>query len=209
MISNRMESWQAQHVRPAVRVFSILLLIAGIAALAYVAYVLVSAAYFQARESRKLHHAMSEPMPAATPKAEARVVIEGDVIGQIDVPRIGLTAIVVQGDSDDVLRRAVGHVPETALPGQTGNIALAGHRDTIFRPLRDIQVGDVISLKTPVGDHAYRVNSTEVVPPTDIGVLQSRGENELTLITCFPFHYIGHAPNRFIVRAEEVGPTPK
>ena len=201
MISqDRVTTWQANRVRPAVRIVSWVLLIAGILALAYFAYVLVSAAYFQARESRKLRHAVSPPVAAPAP----RVVAEGDVIGQIEVPRIGLSAIVVQGDSDDVLRKAVGHVPETALPGQAGNIALAGHRDTIFRPLRDVKIGDTISLKTTAGDHSYRVTSTEVVPPTDIGVLQSRGENELTLITCFPFHYVGHAPNRFIVRAEEV-----
>ncbi len=201
MISNRTEIWQGQHVRPAVRGLSILLLVAGIAALAYVVFVLVSAVYFQARESQKFYRATSEPALEVAP----RIVTEGDVIGQIEAPRIGLTAIIVQGDSDDVLRRAVGHVPETALPGQAGNIALAGHRDTIFRSLRNIQVGDTISLKTPDGDHDYRVISTKVVPPTDIGVLQSHSENELTLITCFPFHYIGHAPNRFIVRALETG----
>jgi len=202
---NRVGAWQAEHVPPAVRLLSTLLLIVGIVALGYVAYILVGAAYFQARESRKLYRATSEPAVGAAP----RIVAEGDVIGQIDVPRLGLSAIVVQGDSDDVLRRAVGHVPETALPGQSGNISLAGHRDTIFRPLRDIKIGDLISLKTPAGDYAYRVNSTEVVRPTDTDILQSHGENELTLITCFPFYFIGHAPNRFIVRAEEIGPPNK
>ncbi|MBZ5695533.1 MAG: class D sortase [Acidobacteriia bacterium] len=177
------------------------LLLTGLAALAYVAYVLASARYYEAIEMGKLEDAVVQPGGGFGP----RVVAEGDVIGQIQVPRLGLNAIVVQGDSDDVLRRAVGHVPETALPGQSGNIALAGHRDTIFRPLRDIQVGDIVTLKTSIGDHTYQVNSTEVVPPTDVEVLQSRGNNELTLITCFPFHYIGHAPNRFIVRAREVG----
>ena len=207
MISqDRITTWQTARVRPAVRIVSWVLLIAGVIALAYVAYVLVSAAYFRARESRKLHQAVSQP--SAT-EASPRVMAEGDVIGQIEVPRLGLSAIIIQGDSDDVLRRAVGHVPETALPGQGGNIALAGHRDTIFRPLRDVKIGDTISLRTTAGDHSYRVTSTEVVPPTDIGVLQSRGENELTLITCFPFHYIGHAPNRFIVRALETGPFRK
>jgi len=202
MISqDRITTWQANRVRPAARIVSWVLLIAGIVALAYFAYVLVSAAYFQARESRKLRHAVSQPVVAPAP----RVVAQGDVIGQIEVPRLGLSAVVVQGDSDDVLRKAVGHVPETALPGEAGNIALAGHRDTIFRPLRDVKVGDTISLKTTAGDRSYRVTSTEVVPPTDVGVLESRGENELTLITCFPFHYVGHAPNRFIVHARETG----
>jgi sortase A len=175
-------------------------LLTGVVALTYVAYILVSARYYEAIEMGKLEDAVVQPGGGFGP----RVVAEGDVIGQIQVARLGLSAIVVQGDSDYVLRRAVGHVPETALPGQTGNIALAGHRDTIFRPLRDIEVGDVVTLKTPFGNREYRVDSTEIVPPTDVDVLQSKGDNELTLITCFPFHYIGHAPNRFIVHAREV-----
>ena len=178
-----------------------LLLVAGTLALVYVTYVLVSARYYQAIETSRLERTVAHPESGL----DSRVVTEGEVIGEIQVPRLGLSAIVVQGDSDDILRRAVGHVPETALPGQSGNVALAGHRDTLFRPLRDIQVGDTITLRTSVGNHTYQVNSTEVVPPTDIVVLQSRGINELTLITCFPFHFIGHAPNRFIVQAREVG----
>ncbi|HXX43946.1 MAG TPA: class D sortase [Candidatus Acidoferrales bacterium] len=188
-------------VRPLVRGLSYLLLLLGAAALGCVMWIVVSAYLFQRYESRALSRAPAQPEFTAQP----RIVTEGDVIGQIEVPRLGLSAIVVQGDSDDVLRRAVGHIPETALPGQAGNIALAGHRDTIFRPLREIQVGDVILLKTPAADRTYRVDSTEVVPPTDLEVLQSGGQNELTLITCFPFHYIGHAPNRFVVRAKETG----
>jgi len=187
--------------RLLVRGLSYLLLLMGAAALGYVMWIVVSAYLFQRYESRALSRASAQPEITAQP----RIVTEGDVIGQIEVPRLGLSAIVVQGDSDDVLRRAVGHIPETALPGQAGNIALAGHRDTIFRPLRDIQVGDVILLKTPAADRTYRVDSTEVVPPTDLEVLQSGEQNELTLITCFPFHYIGHAPNRFVVRAKETG----
>lgn len=194
---------QSGTLRPLVRGLSCILILLGVAALGYVAWVVVSAYIFQRYESRALSRTSAQPEVTAQP----RIVTEGDVIGEIEVPRLGLSAIVVQGDSDDVLRRAVGHIPETALPGQAGNIALAGHRDTIFRPLRDIQVGDVILLKTPAADRTYRVDSTEVVPPTDVDVLQSGEQNELTLITCFPFHYIGHAPNRFVVRAKETGNT--
>jgi sortase A len=177
-----------------------LLLLAGVAALAYVVYVVASSRYYQAVESRRFERAVTD----TAPHPEPRVVTEGDVLGEIEIPRLGLNAVVVEGDSDDVLRHAVGHVPETALPGQSGNIALAGHRDTLFRPLRDVQVGDTITLRTSAGDRIYQVDSTEVALPTAIDVLQSRGINELTLITCFPFHYIGHAPSRFIVRAREV-----
>lgn len=200
--SSHTEKWRGVSIEPILRSVSLVLLIVGVAALGYVAYVIVNAQLFQAVESRKLQRVAAQPEF----RVEPRIVTEGDVIGQIEVPRLGLSAIVVQGDSDDILRRAVGHIPETALPGQTGNIALAGHRDTIFRPLRDVRVGDVITLKTSAGNRTYQVNFTEVVPPTDVEILQSRGENELTLITCFPFHYIGHAPNRFVVRAREVAP---
>jgi len=185
----------------ALRSLSLLLLAAGIVALGYVAYAWVSARNFQALESRKFERAVAQPERSP----DTRIVTEGEVIGKIEVPRLSLSAIVVQGDSEEVLRRAVGHVPETALPGQAGNIALAGHRDTIFRPLRDIRVGDRVTLKTVARDQTYQVVSTEVVSPTDMEVLHSRGENELTLITCFPFRYIGHAPDRFIVRARQVG----
>ena len=182
------------------QIVATILLVAGAMALGYVAYVVMRAHLFQASESRKLEQAIAQRGIPGKP----RIVAEGDVIGQIEVPRLGMSAVVVQGDSDTILRRAVGHVPETALPGQAGNVALAGHRDTIFRPLRDVQIGDTITLKTPAGEHTYHVNSTEVVPPTDVGVLESRGQNELTLITCFPFRFIGHAPDRFIVHAHEI-----
>jgi sortase A len=102
------------------------------------------------------------------------------------------------------LRRAVGHVPQTALPGQWGNIVLAGHRDTFFRPLRKIQAGDAIALKTPAGNFEYRVESTAVTAPTDVQLLKPTEDRSLTLVTCYPFYYVGPAPKRFIVRARLV-----
>ena len=116
--------------------------------------------------------------------------------------------MVVQGDSHKILRRAVGHMPETPLPWESGNVALAGHRDSFFRPLRNIRSGDAITLKTVNGDFQYEVESTEVVPANDMHVLDASSGRTLTLITCFPFYYVGSAPNRFIVRAREVGSPP-
>jgi len=133
-------------------------------------------------------------------------VPEGSLLGTIEIQSVGVRAVVLQGDSSEVLRRGVGHVPGTPLPGEAGNVALAAHRDTIFRPLRNIKTGDLVVLRTNASSVAYRVRSTEIVPPTDIDVLDSRGTNELTLITCYPFYYVGHAPDRFIVRASEVDP---
>jgi sortase A len=130
---------------------------------------------------------------------------EGSVLGRLEIPRLGMKVIVDEGVSDGVLRRAVGHIPQTALPGERGNVALAGHRDTFFRPLRKIQAGDAIALRTPAGDFNYRVESTAVVVPTDVRVLKPSADPMLTLVTCFPFYYVGSAPDRFVVRARLVG----
>ena len=113
--------------------------------------------------------------------------------------------MVAQGDSAAILRRAVGHLANTALPGELGNVVLAGHRDTFFRALEGVRAGDVITVRTPSRDFQYLVESTAVVPPTDVQVLEPTGGRTLTLITCFPFYYLGAAPDRFIVRARESG----
>jgi len=173
----------------------------GIFALGYAGFVYADSHAYQALEMRKIRQADRLAGP--------RVLGEGDVIGEIQVPRLGLSAIVVQGDSPANLRRAVGHLPKSALPGQWGNVALAGHRDTFFRPLRDIQVGDEIRFKTPERSFEYVVEFIEVVAPRDIRVLEPSSGHELTFITCFPFHYVGPAPKRFVVRAREVDWTPR
>jgi sortase A len=129
------------------------------------------------------------------------------IIGRIEVPRLQLSAMVREGVEEDTLRRAVGHIPYTPLPGQPGNVALAGHRDTFFRKLRDIKNSDKILVSTLHGDYDYRVESIQIVTPKDVGVLESSpGEQSLTLVTCFPFNYIGAAPKRFIVRAKLIEP---
>jgi sortase A len=130
----------------------------------------------------------------------------GDVIGEMIVPRLKIKTILVQGESSRILRRAIGHLPETPMPGQPGNVAIAGHRDTFFRPLRDIQPGDDISIMTPDGELQYQVESTEVVLPSDLRVLKPSQGNTLTLVTCFPFYYVGSAPKRFIVHARQILP---
>jgi len=110
--------------------------------------------------------------------------------------------MVVEGVDDSDLKRAVGHIPRTALPGDSGNVGIAGHRDTFFRPLRSIERDDTITVRTLHGAYRYRVVSMNVVRPEDIQVLYPTGRASLTLVTCFPFDYIGAAPKRFIVRAE-------
>jgi sortase A len=172
------------------------LLAFGILALGYAGFVFASSRAYQAVEMRKF----KEPGRLAAP----HLLADGDVLGEIEVPRLGLDAIVVQGDSLETLRRAVGHLPKSALPGEWGNVALAGHRDTFFRPLRDIRHGDVITFKTQERSFEYVVQSIEVVAPSDVGVLEPSTGHDLTLLTCYPVYYVGPAPKRLVVRAREV-----
>jgi sortase A len=175
------------------------LLALGVAALGYVGYVSADSKAYQAVEKEKFTQAIVTQVP--------QVLREGDVIGEIQVPRLGLDSMVVQGDSSKNLRRAVAHISNSALPGEWGNVALAGHRDTFFRPLRDIRAGDQIRFKTAAGTFEYRVQSIEIVGPGDTEVLEPSSGRDLTLITCFPFSFVGRAPGRFIVHAREVAPV--
>jgi sortase A len=175
-------------------------LISGVIGLVYAAYTIADAHVYQTREESRF-----ENVPASRSDEPPRLVAQGDAIGEMEVPRLGLKVIVVEGDSAKILRRGVGHIVKTALPGKAGNVTLAGHRDTFFRPLRNIQPGDAITFKTLDGDFRYQVESTAVVRPDDLQVLEPSSEQMLTLITCFPFYYVGSAPNRFIVRARQVG----
>jgi sortase A len=98
----------------------------------------------------------------------------------------------------------VGHIPGTALPGESGNVGLAGHRDTFFRPLKDLKMQDEVQVSTLKGVFKYQVVSLRIVDPSNVGVLAPSGENVLTLVTCYPFYYVGPAPQRWIVRARQV-----
>jgi sortase A len=130
---------------------------------------------------------------------------QGAVLGRVQIPRLNLSAMVREGVDKETLSRAVGHLPYTALPGQTGNFAIAAHRDTLFRALKDIQKGDEIVFQSPTGIYSYEVVSTKIVKPSDLSVIQPEGDNKLlTMITCYPFYYVGSAPKRFIVRARLV-----
>jgi len=130
--------------------------------------------------------------------------VAGSLIGRIEIPRLALSVVVVEGVDRISLRRAVGHIPGTALPGEAGNVGLAGHRDTFFRQLKDVKIDDEIQISTLTGNLKYQVVALRIVDPENVGVLAQSGDNALTLVTCYPFYFVGPAPKRWIVRARQV-----
>ena len=175
-----------------------LFLAAAVLLLGNYGLVTVDAWAFEQRENRALELLLKN----ATPRLAA--VATSGLIGRIDIQRLSLSVIVFEGISSNVLRRAAGHIPGTSLPGQSGNVGISAHRDTFFRPLRNIKQNDVITLRTLLGEYRYRVVSTKIVGPNDVAVLEPSGHEVLTLVTCYPFYFVGSAPDRFVVRAERV-----
>jgi len=182
----------------------ILFAIAGVT-LGYCVFFLADMWFYQKRldeEFERLAARASLKTPAA---AQPAVVQKGGVVGLLEIPRLGVSAVVAEGTDEGTLRHAVGHIENTALPGQSGNVGIAGHRDTFFRPLRNIRRDDIILLTTPWAQYRYRVTSTRVVAPEAVEVLAPTAHDTLTLVTCYPFYFVGSAPDRFIVRAERMG----
>lgn len=179
----------------------------GAVCLIWAGTVSMSAVVYQGRQRVLLErHISSVEQPEANrlPNAGVRPVEFAGSIGRLEIPRLGLSAVVAEGDDEHTLKIAVGHLPDTPLPWQEGNAALAGHRDTFFRPLRRIRVGDDIRLSTPRGDFRYRVTRHTVVDPEELWVLDASSGAALTLITCYPFDFVGPAPRRFVVHAERL-----
>jgi sortase A len=197
----------------------------GILALGYVAVTQLQAKLYQASETRRFQLALEAsrasggdvaPPPSLllpVPGADANQAKVGTVatagagsspLGRIEIGSIGVAAMILEGVDPRTLRRAVGHIPGTAFPGQGGNVGLAGHRDTFFRALRNIHKDDEITLETLDGSYRYRVDFTRVVAPEYIEVLNGSDDASLTLVTCYPFSFVGPAPQRFVVRAHRV-----
>jgi sortase A len=168
-----------------------ILWILGLVCLAYWTQVNLKAIWSQAEGARALER----------PGFTAKSLSVGDVVGRLEIPRLNLSTVVFEGADSDVLERGAGHLPDTALPGKRGNTVLAAHRDTFFRPLRGIRIGDRVKFHQSKGDHVYIVKSARVVEPNEVDVLNPTAEPELTLVTCYPFRFIGPAPERFVVRA--------
>jgi sortase A len=165
------------------------------------------AAQFQHTESARLDRVV-EQQPAERPTIERRRSstkrADHSLIGRLEIPRVNMSVMVVNGDDEATLKVAAGHLPDTPLPWELGNSAVAGHRDSFFRPLSRIKLHDTLILTTPHGEFHYTVSNLRVVEPNDLSVLAQNGRSSLTLVTCYPFSYIGRAPKRFIVRADHV-----
>ena len=203
-----------RRISPSTRTHSVLrwsrnvFLAVGVLILGYCGFVLLDAKVYQADEIRHFQEQIKDFKPAIPSKGRVREASfhpsTGKTLGEIELTRIGVTAMILEGTDDRTLRRAVGHIPGTPLPGQPGNVAIAGHRDTFFRALRDVRQDDEITLMTLDGSYRYRVDSISVVGPEDTQVLDNSGGDILTLVTCYPFYFVGPAPRRFIVRAQRI-----
>lgn len=183
-----------------------LLAAAAVLILGYCVVVLVEGWTFQRLERRHLQQLLRDRhvMNAPVASIHAPPALTAGLVGLLDVPRLGLSVIVIEGVEQRVLRRAAGHMPGTALPGNPGNVGISAHRDTFFRPLRNVRMNDLVTLTTPLAEYRYRVVSTRIVDPADVSVLDATSREILTLVTCYPFYFVGPAPSRFIVRAERV-----
>jgi sortase A len=182
-----------------------ILVVTGLSCFAVAATASLEAVRFQHEQDAQLVRALAHDADTE-PAVAGQLGRPAGLVGRITIPRIALSAIVVTGDDEATLRVAVGHLPDTPLPWEGGNTALAAHRDTFFRPLERVQAGDDVFLETIRGRFHYRVTRRLIVDPDDVQVLDPSAQPMLTLITCYPFRYVGPAPRRFVVQAEHVAP---
>jgi sortase A len=166
--------------------------------------------WYETREAGRLEAALREGSEQSDPSqsglaGRARTLARsGSAWGRLELPRIEVSALIAEGVDARTLRRAVGHLPGSVFPGEVGDVALAGHRDTFFRGLRNVVEGDLIHVQTADGSFFYRVDSLQVVDANDGNALTSSSLPTLTLVTCHPFDYVGPAPRRLLVRAKQV-----
>ena len=133
----------------------------------------------------------------------------GSPLALFRVPKIDLEVAVLEGTSDLVLNRGVGRIEGTAEVGAGGNLGIAGHRDGFFRGLKDVEAGDTLELETLSGIRTYVIDKISIVNPEDVYVLAPTEESRITLVTCYPFYFVGNAPLRYIVQAQEVDLAPR
>ncbi len=175
--------------------------------LGYWTYWTVEAGLFQASGDHELARFVSHlpGMRNGTAGGARTRASANEPIGKIEISRLGISAVISEGIDARTLLLGVGHIPNTPFPGEGGNCGLAAHRDSYFRGLKDAQVGDSIRVETADGTFRYRIDSVSVVDPGELDVLRRTPGPSLTLVTCYPFHYVGPAPKRFVVRAHGIG----
>jgi sortase A len=180
-------------------------MVGGAAFLGYYYHIEHTAARAQRDAREWLNRTVRAPKSVPSPPTPARRRLNhGEVVGRLNIPRLHLSVMVFEGDDTAILKLGAGHIPGTALPGENGNLGIAAHRDTYFRPLRLIRPNDVMEFTTPQGTSRYTVTDTEIVTPSDIAVLAKVPGRDLTLVTCYPFYYVGSAPERWIVHARKI-----
>ena len=198
----------ARRSHPFLRWSRDVFLVVGILLLGYCGYVLLDTKIYQAYQTRRFEQQMKEMRPVPSGDGSLHKMAfhpaTAGALGQIEIARIGVSAMIMEGINNRTLRRAVGHIPGTPLPGQQGNIGIAGHRDTFFRALRNVRTDDEITLTTVDDTYHYRVEFARVVEPSDTQVLDDSSGDTLTLVTCYPFYFVGPAPKRFIVRSQRI-----
>ena len=161
----------------------------------------VRAAQIQSAQIQPAQIQAASQLPANLPRA---IVKEGEVLGRMEISRLGMSIVILEGTSSRTLRLGVGHIAGTAFPGEPGNIGIAGHRDSYFRALKDIRSGDEISIQTATGLSRYQVDRVQMLEPSNIAVLAPTAIPGITLVTCYPFYFVGPAPRRFVVHAHHV-----
>jgi sortase A len=181
------------------RVLSRILFLAGVLCLAAYGFVAVQAHVHQQQMGEALEKERSEAANSLRTSYDS--LSEGDLLGKLEIPRLQMSVMIMEGIGEKTLRLGGGHIPGTAYPGEAGNSGFAAHRDTFFRKLRNVRKDDVIHFTTRSDTISYRVTSTAVVNVSDTAVLRPTSSETITLVTCFPFYYIGPAPKRFIVQA--------
>lgn len=186
------------------------LILVGALAIGYSGYLFLEEIWFQrtvslALEDEMVHGSGAWGSDRAHQNQPLRHPHVGDILGRIEIPRIHVSVVVLEGSDSRILRLGAGHIRGTGLPGMIGNVGIAAHRDTFFRPVREIRPNDLITLTTVRGVFRYRVEGTEIVDPEDVQVLHRTEDAQLTLVTCYPFYYVGSAPKRFIVHARQQG----
>lgn len=182
------------------RAIRYILFVIGFVAFAYVGLTLLDARLYQASAKSSLERQIQ--MEPVRNRSEPRPAVKmGDVLGRLDIPRLGLSVAISQGTTSRILRLGAGHIIGTPLPGEAGNSVIAAHRDTFFRELKDVHSNDEIQIQTAAGLFRYQVDWVKIVSPDDAAVLGPSTEATLTLITCYPFYFVGPAPKRFVVHA--------